>query len=893
MTKSSLAAAARGTAVLASIAGAVATADGQPARFEMLDNAGFFFAVPRYISADGSVIAGDLSQQFGGVRAARWVYPGPVVQNLGPFMGQDTSVDHLSRDGQTVYGATSFNALRWTSPGPFVIDPHGRTLDVTPDGAVRIVTNQRQVGANPPENLGVPSGYDSGVLRAIDASGAVIIGEGVRVESGGGYLLRNKEFREAARWSVADGWQGLGFLPGDGYSTGLHISDDGAVLVGASRADESGADRVWRIEGEGPMVDLGTIPGFAGAPTVPVDMSADGSVIVGTVMAFSGTRCFLWTPSEGMRDLETHLRGSGQDLDDWQVLSVEAVSADGQYVLGRGVTPTGQVRGFVAPLFAVCAPPSASLADEYGVVFARGELLSSEPGEPVCVSLPLFPPMHVASDGVVASRPTLSSGVSSVFVGLPPAFVRVGDVAPGGGTFDVLGDFIVKAGESALISAGIGPVGSAVLGLWSGTPGNLGQIVRVGGLVGGQTVTGLLGQALHNNHGRSAFIVQFSGGFSFVRGSPGVVASYNISAATTAQFPKGVVFTTPSLQAFNDSDQVALTEAISYAEVPLSADTCIMVRSVGQTTNQIRALEGEPAPDQAPGVRFGDLLSVRVSMNSSGRIAFRAPLTNGEAGVFVETESGLRGVATTGRQAPGEPEGVTLFTVDTPIINDHGRVVFHASLIGPGVDGTHAVFLSDDGVAASAVFRGAGIAPGLGACAELIGVLAPIVLNNAGQVLIPAAISAGGGSVVRNALYLLDPERGLFLVAGKGSAIELASEDVRTIARVDIVAGDTASTSEGRRVTLADDGSVVFRAEFTDQSEAYVRARVTPPAAPALCPGDANGDGVVNFADITSVLTFWLFDYAPGTGAGDANHDGVVNFADITAVLTFSGVPCK
>ncbi len=62
---------------------------------------------------------------------------------------------------------------------------------------------------------------------------------------------------------------------------------------------------------------------------------------------------------------------------------------------------------------------------------------------------------------------------------------------------------------------------------------------------------------------------------------------------------------------------------------------------------------------------------------------------------------------------------------------------------------------------------------------------------------------------------------------------------------------------------------------------------------PTPCPGDANNDGVVNFADITSVLTFFNATYNPGLdGLGDANSDGAVNFADITAVLTFFGVTC-
>ncbi len=55
---------------------------------------------------------------------------------------------------------------------------------------------------------------------------------------------------------------------------------------------------------------------------------------------------------------------------------------------------------------------------------------------------------------------------------------------------------------------------------------------------------------------------------------------------------------------------------------------------------------------------------------------------------------------------------------------------------------------------------------------------------------------------------------------------------------------------------------------------------------PAPCLGDADGSGVVDFGDITSVLSNFLNDYTPGTGLGDANGDGLVDFADITSVLS-------
>ncbi len=54
------------------------------------------------------------------------------------------------------------------------------------------------------------------------------------------------------------------------------------------------------------------------------------------------------------------------------------------------------------------------------------------------------------------------------------------------------------------------------------------------------------------------------------------------------------------------------------------------------------------------------------------------------------------------------------------------------------------------------------------------------------------------------------------------------------------------------------------------------------------CGGDANGDRIIDMADLTSVIGSWLADYTgepSGTGPGDANEDGRVDFADATAVL--------
>jgi hypothetical protein len=60
-------------------------------------------------------------------------------------------------------------------------------------------------------------------------------------------------------------------------------------------------------------------------------------------------------------------------------------------------------------------------------------------------------------------------------------------------------------------------------------------------------------------------------------------------------------------------------------------------------------------------------------------------------------------------------------------------------------------------------------------------------------------------------------------------------------------------------------------------------------AVPPSCPGDADADGVVNFADVTSVLASWGGSGPPG----DADGNNVVDFADITAVLANFGTTCS
>lgn len=74
---------------------------------------------------------------------------------------------------------------------------------------------------------------------------------------------------------------------------------------------------------------------------------------------------------------------------------------------------------------------------------------------------------------------------------------------------------------------------------------------------------------------------------------------------------------------------------------------------------------------------------------------------------------------------------------------------------------------------------------------------------------------------------------------------------------------------------------------FNGQNRAWVVLGLST-APPPPC-GDLSGDGLVNFVDITSILSTW------GTSStfGDADENGIVDFADITVVLASWGAVCR
>lgn len=73
-----------------------------------------------------------------------------------------------------------------------------------------------------------------------------------------------------------------------------------------------------------------------------------------------------------------------------------------------------------------------------------------------------------------------------------------------------------------------------------------------------------------------------------------------------------------------------------------------------------------------------------------------------------------------------------------------------------------------------------------------------------------------------------------------------------------------------------------------DAAVAYVQDVLI---APAICPGDANGDNVVEFADIAAALVNYNASGEAGI-LGDADRNGLVDFADIGFILVNWGSTC-
>ena len=266
--------------------------------------------------------------------------------------------------------------------------------------------------------------------------------------------------------------------------------------------------------------------------------------------------------------------------------------------------------------------------------------------------------------------------------------VAAGENAPQGGTFTqfdpvantgaILFDALVKKDEpfhgiyvargsalSRIVATGDpSPLGGTFIELSSMALNRRGTVVFVGSALGG------VPQAIY-----------FTGGTKLKK-----------IVAVNDPVPGGGVVREISHVTLNNGDAVALAARVEHGKTP----RVLLLASGGVLEKVVGA--GDPT---SVGGRFTEFMNLAI--NSQGEMAFEGRVHGGSStsGIFVGSKSGVRKVAVVGDPSP---VGGIFNHLALPLLNDHGDVLFWASLEGGEVPA--GLFLSSNGVIKKVAARG-------------------------------------------------------------------------------------------------------------------------------------------------------------------------------------------
>jgi uncharacterized membrane protein len=235
---------------------------------------------------------------------AEWVPLGGIGSSSG---GEASSGWGISGDGSTAVG------LGWISAG----------------GAHAI----RSADLAAPTDLGSTVKGRSSRANGCDGDGSVVVG----------WQDSTSGFRQGAVWN--EGLQTLMTLASSGSALGeaAACSADGSWVVGSGVSTNGW--NAWRWSSETGGVNIGTPPSF-GWRGASVDISADGSTIVGFYRPFPGPatfgRGFIWNEEDGQQDLTDLAIARGIEIPTGVILALPlGISSDGTTVVGIARGPSG------------------------------------------------------------------------------------------------------------------------------------------------------------------------------------------------------------------------------------------------------------------------------------------------------------------------------------------------------------------------------------------------------------------------------------------------------------------------------------------------------------------------------------------------------------------------
>jgi uncharacterized membrane protein len=254
------------------------------------------------ISDDGNTIVGKMAHSSSSWEGFCWKQTNPqthegVLIGLGDFMnspfGMHGAANDVSSDGAIVVGSAAYRAFGM-EPSAIYYDEAFRWSDTNGNNQAEPEELHGLGFLVPPQGIFSPSSE----ARAVSAYGSVVVG-----------------------WSVND----AGYLRDEAFRWTLTNPDTG----------------------EGVMEGLGVLESEWIGFSYALDVSADGSIIVGT----TGMTAFIWDESNGMRELKIVLETDyGLDLTGWTLISANGISADGLTIVGSGINPDGNPEAWIVTI---------------------------------------------------------------------------------------------------------------------------------------------------------------------------------------------------------------------------------------------------------------------------------------------------------------------------------------------------------------------------------------------------------------------------------------------------------------------------------------------------------------------------------------------------------------
>lgn len=329
-----------------------------------VSDAAFF---PRDLSADGGTVVGSVE---GGDVDFLWQRETGFVDAATLVGDASAQLRGVSRDGRVVVGISGDRAFRWTRTGGVVWLP---TIDGQPSAAVDVSADGRvavgEIGSEPvlwigngtPLRLASDDDEVTYQARAVSADGRAVAG------------VIFGETRRPFRWQASTGIVDLGDVPGGNvWSIQRAISGDGRTVCGQVVLDRHvgwglasadpprcfvyGTPFCWTettgivvlpegpFEPELPADDCTGIGVFH----LPVGVSHDGTIVVGSLGDRERGEVALRWDAGGPRAIGDLLAEQGIDLGGWRLTHIFGVSADGQTIIGAGVSPSGAGSGWIA-----------------------------------------------------------------------------------------------------------------------------------------------------------------------------------------------------------------------------------------------------------------------------------------------------------------------------------------------------------------------------------------------------------------------------------------------------------------------------------------------------------------------------------------------------------------